>query len=224
MTAGVLRERRPDRGPAPVAVAVAYVAAVAVAVTLTGPLLLFNPAYVALEQRRHAVDVRLGEPWPTVDAATSVILADLLLGGDFSVTMPGGRELPDDGERRHMRDVSNLVRTLLVVDAVALAVALITGHLLSAEARRRGRLLLLAAASVGVAAALLALLFAVAFDAAFLAFHELFFEEGTFLFGAGSDLIRLFPGGFWFDAALVAGAMIVVSAAVLGLVGWRRSR
>jgi integral membrane protein (TIGR01906 family) len=224
MTAGVVRERQPDRTPAPVAVAVLYVAAVAVAVTLTGPLLLFNPAYVALEQRRHAVDERLGEPWPAVDAATGVILSDLMLGGDFSFTMPDGRQLLDDGERRHMRDVSNLVRTLLVVDAVALAVALISGHLLSGEARRRGRLLLLATASVGVAAAVLALLFAVAFDAAFLAFHELFFEEGTFLFGPGSDLLRLFPGGFWFDAALVAGAMIVVSAAALGLVGWRRSR
>ncbi len=83
---------------------------------------------------------------------------------------------------------------------------------------------MLRATGVGVAAALLALVFAVAFDAAFLAFHRLFFEEGTFLFGPGSDLIRLFPGGFWFDAALAAGATIVVSAAALGLVAWRRSR
>ena len=39
---------------------------------------------------------------------------------------------------------------------------------------------------MGLAAIVVALVFAVAFDAAFLAFHELFFRQGTYLFGPDS--------------------------------------
>jgi uncharacterized membrane protein len=59
---------------------------------------------------------------------------------------------------------------------------------------------------------------------AFLAFHELFFEPGTYLFPADSDLIRLFPEPFWFDAALAAGLAIILPALALGIIGWREMR
>jgi uncharacterized membrane protein len=68
----------------------------------------------------------------------------------------------------------------------------------------------------------------VAFDAMFLAFHEIFFPPGTYLFEPGSRLITLFPEGFWFDASLAAGGAVVLTALVVGLIGvarWRtRSR
>ncbi len=70
----------------------------------------------------------------------------------------------------------------------------------------------------------MAIVFAVAFDAAFLAFHEIFFPPGTYLFEPGSKLITLFPSGFWFDASLVAGAAIVVSALIVAFIGLRRWR
>jgi hypothetical protein len=50
------------------------------------------------------------------------------------------------------------------------------------------------------------------------------FPPGTFLFATGSDLITLFPEGFWFDAALAAGGAIILTALVVtavGIVRWR---
>jgi uncharacterized membrane protein len=59
------------------------------------------------------------------------------------------------------------------------------------------------------------------FDQAFALFHELFFPPGTYLFETGSDLITLFPEGFWFDASLIAGATVVLSAVICAVGGYR---
>ena len=63
-----------------------------------------------------------------------------------------------------------------------------------------------------MAAVVVGAFFAVAFEAAFAAFHGLFFAAGTWQFPPGSHLITLFPEPFWFELALIAGATIVVSA------------
>ena len=73
-------------------------------------------------------------------------------------------------------------------------------------------------------AIVLAVVFAVAFEPAFLAFHRLFFSEGTYLFGPDSNLIKLFPEGFWFESSLVAGATIVLAAVLAALRGRRLLR
>jgi uncharacterized membrane protein len=102
--------------------------------------------------------------------------------------------------------------------------ALVTGALLRREPRRQGLIMLISAGSIGAVALILAGIFAVAFEPAFLLFHELLFPPGTYLFEPGSDLITLFPEGFWFDAALVAGTAIVVTALVVTFIGFRRWR
>ena len=84
--------------------------------------------------------------------------------------------------------------------------------------------MVITAGAIGAAALVLALVFAVAFDAAFLAFHQVFFPPGTYLFEPGSKLITLFPGGFWFDASLAAGGAIVLTALAVAVVGVRRLR
>ena len=78
--------------------------------------------------------------------------------------------------------------------------------------------------AVGIAAIAAGGFFALDFDQAFLAFHELFFPQGNFLFGPDSNLLRLFPEGFWFESALVAGLLIVLSCVAVTLVGWRLAR
>jgi uncharacterized membrane protein len=78
--------------------------------------------------------------------------------------------------------------------------------------------------SMGLLALVIGLLFALAFDQAFLAFHEVFFPQGNFLFGPGSNLLRLFPEGFWFESALTAGGLIILTAATVSAVGWRLAR
>jgi uncharacterized membrane protein len=126
-------------------------------------------------------------------------------------------------ERSHMRDVSGLVRALGVVLGAAVVLFILTASRLR-DRRRRGRLLVVAAASVGAIAVVLAVVFAVAFEPAFLAFHRVFFSEGTYLFGPHSNLIKLFPEGFWFESSLVAGATIVLAAMLAALRGWRLLR
>ena len=161
----------------------------------------------------------------TVDRVTREMLRDLFLGGDFDARLAaGGEPLLDEFERSHMADVGALVRILALLDVAAVVVAVLAGVRLRGEPRRRGRLLVTAAGVVGAAGLLAAVAFAVAFDAAFLAFHRLFFREGTYLFGPDSNLIRLFPEPFWFEASLAAGVSIVASAATVALLGWRASQ
>ncbi len=187
-------------------------------------MLLFNPWFVHLEQVRNGSSLRLGTDQATVDHLTATILRELFTGGDFVVTVPGRGTLLDSTERSHMQDVGGLVRTLTIADVVALVVLALSALALRWEPRRRGRLLILAAGSVGVAALVAGSTLVIGFDAAFLAFHRLLFREGTYLFGPQSNLIRLFPEGFWFEASLAAGAVILVSAFAALLLGARLMR
>jgi integral membrane protein (TIGR01906 family) len=190
-------------------------------ITLLGPLLLFNPWSTSALQQRHDVAGALGTSQAEVDRVTGEILVDLYVDGPFDAALEPGRPLLDENERRHMHDVSALVRILAGITLLAAVLAVITGAMLRAEPRRLGRIMLIAGGTTGTVAILLAGTFVVAFDAAFLVFHELFFPPGTYLFAEGSNLIALFPEGFWFDAALVAGAAIILSALVVSLAGLR---
>ncbi|MGH2428832.1 MAG: DUF1461 domain-containing protein [Candidatus Limnocylindria bacterium] len=205
---------------APWPVGLAFGLALAVLVTLAGPLLLFNPWFTATLQSRHHVADALGVSAAEVDRITGSILADLYAGGDFGVTLNQAPVL-DAAERSHMQDVSRLLRLLWAVTGVAAAAVVLCAALLWRERGRIGRLMVASAGGVGAIAVVLAIAFAVAFDAAFLAFHAIFFPPGTYLFPAGSELIVLFPQLFWFDAALAAGASIVASAILVTLIGWR---
>ncbi|MDQ2941638.1 MAG: DUF1461 domain-containing protein [Chloroflexota bacterium] len=208
---------------APRLVGFVFAVAAAIIIALAGPLLLFDPWFVSFEQRRNDVAPALGVDQAAVDRVTGTILIDLVARGDFDVSLDGRQPLLDAMERSHMRDVSGLVRILVAVLGAAIALFALTGAWLR-EARRRGRLLVLAAAAIGGVAVVLAMIFAVAFEPAFLAFHTLFFAQGTYLFGTDSQLIKLFPEGFWFESSLVAGATIVLAALVAGLLGWRLMR
>jgi Protein of unknown function (DUF1461) len=205
---------------APRVVGFVYAIAAAFIIALAGPLLLFNPWFVSFEQEQSAVAPTFGVEQAAVDGVTGAILLDLYSHGDFDVSLDGRRPLLDAMERSHMRDVSGLVRILVAVLGAALLLLAISGAWLR-ERRRRGRLLMLAAATIGGVAVVLAVIFAVAFEPAFLAFHAVFFPPGTYLFGPDSNLIKLFPEGFWFESSLVAGASIVLAALLVGLLGWR---
>ena len=192
---------------------------------LAGPLALFNPWFVSLEQARNGVPGRLATSQAEVDRVTGGILCDLLFScDDFSERIDPSTPLLTDAERSHMRDVAHLVRVLWVVLLVALALVIGVIAILRWERRRVGTVMLWTGAAVGAAAIVVGGIFAFAFDQAFLAFHELFFPQGNFLFGPDSNLLRLFPEGFWFESSIAAGLVIVVSCLVVSLVGWRLAR
>jgi integral membrane protein (TIGR01906 family) len=65
-------------------------------------------------------------------------------------------------------------------------------------------------------------------DSFFTTFHRLFFADGTWVFEYSDTLIRLFPEQFWFDAAVLVGAIAVAVSAfsifvVLRLPYWSKS-
>lgn len=198
--------------------------ALAVLVTLVGPLLLFNPWFTSALQERHGVAEAFDTSSGEVDRVTGELLGDIWTDGPFDAALDPGEPLLDEAERSHMHDVSVLVRILAGLVLLAAVVAGVTRAMLGGERRRIGRILLVAGGTIGTLAILLAGTFAVAFEPAFLAFHELFFPPGTYLFAPGSNLITLFPQGFWFDAALAAGATIIVAALAVSLIGLNRWR
>jgi len=191
---------------------------------LTGPLLLFNPWLVSAEQSRHGVAASLGTDQANVDRVTVAMLRDLFVNGDFAASLDGSAPILDASERSHMRDVGGLVRVLAALEAGALVALLLAGWLLRGEGTRRGRLLLRAAALVGLVALALGIFFAVDFGVAFASFHAIFFQAGTWEFGPDSNLIRLFPEAFWFETSLLAGLSIVVSAVLAAWVALRGMR
>ncbi len=206
---------------APWFVAATLGVSLAIVILLAGPLLLFNPPFVSALQQRHGVAAALGVPATEVDRATAVLLVDIFTDGEFDAAFPGEPPLLNERERSHMSDVSQLVRILAASVLVAAVVAVLCARRMRGEQRRVGAVMLRTAAVIGAAAVALALTFAVAFEPAFLAFHAVFFPPGTYLFEPGSNLIALFPEGFWFDASLAAGATIILSAALCALAGYR---
>ena len=209
---------------APWAVSLLFGVSLALVVTLVGPLLLFNPLLTSALQTRHGVADAFETTQAEIERVTSAYLVDIYLDGPFDASLDGDRPLLDEDERSHMTDVSRLVRLLAGIAVVALVLAAVTGIWLRREPHRQGWIMLIAAGGVGAVALLLAGVFAVAFEPAFLAFHELFFPPGTYLFEEGSELITLFPEPFWFDAALLAGATIILVALVMTVIGLRRWR
>lgn len=202
-------------------IGLAFGLALSLLVLLAGPLLLFNPWFTTVLQARHGVAQDFGTSLDEVQRVTAAFLGDVFTDGEFTAGFDGQGPLLGAREQSHMGDVSRFVRRLVAVGiAAALAVAF-TWFSLRSERRRIARLMVTAAAAIGAVAIALAIVFAIAFEPAFLAFHALFFPPGTYLFERGSDLIRLFPTGFWFDAALAAGASIVLTAVLVSLVGWR---
>jgi integral membrane protein (TIGR01906 family) len=186
---------------------------------------LFNPWFVSFEQSRNGVPERLATTQAEVDRVTGGMLCDLLLGcDDFRERLDASTPLLTDAERSHMRDVAGLVRMLWI--ALLVSVGLVVGALivLRREPRRSSGIVLWTSGVVGIAAVVVGAFFAVAFDQAFLLFHEFFFPQGNFLFGPDSNLLRLFPEGFWFESALVAGLLIVLGALIATLAGWRLAR
>lgn len=132
-----------------------------------------------------------------------------------------GQTIYNDRELSHMEDVKNLLQTVIpiwiMLGLYLVMVGLITcrvkrladfGHALSAGGWTV--LGLIAVITIGVA---------LSFSALFTGFHRLFFEGDTWLFYTSDTLIRLFPLRFWRDAFLFVGALTVIEALLLILLG-----
>jgi len=148
--------------------------------------------------------------------------ADISYLGDLE--FEDGSRLYNDRELRHMVDVKVAVRAaqwarylsyaaLLVLWLWAWRAGWLDGYRVGLA---RGGWL-----TVGVLAALL-LLVLLSFGVFFVAFHNIFFEQGTWVFRYSDTLIRLFPERFWRDIFLYVGLLSMGAGLALGIGFCRR--
>jgi integral membrane protein (TIGR01906 family) len=121
-------------------------------------------------------------------------------------------------ESQHMADV----RHVFIGAEIAAVCGLVAIVILGRAVGRRGSASLAAlardasvVAAVGVA--VLGIAAALAFDSLFLAFHELFFPQGNFLFPPDSNLIAMYPDEYWYETTIRIGAAFVVVMAVIAI-------
>jgi integral membrane protein (TIGR01906 family) len=131
---------------------------------------------------------------------------------------PDGSSVYNQRELQHMVDVKEVVRKALSVWYSSLGCLLLLGI----WAWRRGwfddyRLGLSRGGFLTALLIFIIILFVIAsFRVIFVAFHQVFFVEGTWVFNYSDTLIRLFPERFWRDIFIYLGALSLVGGLVLG--------
>ena len=204
-----------------------WLVSIATAFALLGASILpfLTPAWVGYEQGRSGAAALTGFDAADLDAATSGILGQLVLGGDFDVRLPDRGSVLTEAERQHMRDVRGVFDGLYVLVLASIAgLALAWRGARERDSRaawwrgvRRG------AAGLAVLVAVLGAISLVAFDAAFEVFHRLFFATGTYLFDpASSRLVQLFPDQFWSETTIVLGVVTVALSVGVAWIARRR--
>jgi integral membrane protein (TIGR01906 family) len=141
---------------------------------------------------------------------------------------PAGRFYTAD-EIAHMTDVRRVFDGAKILIPAGLFVMAI--RLQRARARSAETMLQLSrdgAVVAGVATVAAGIVAALAFEQAFLLFHEVFFPQGNFLFDpATSNLVRLYPDWYWQGITLRIGLSFIALAAAVAVaasVGLRRAR
>ncbi len=141
----------------------------------------------------------------------------IIKGGDGEIRLFSAKELI------HLQDVRGLIQLNTVVQLSALAVMLVCISVLSFLSRHRwvnlakglfaGSVLTLSAAAVMILWCWLG------FRYFFYLFHAVSFSNEYWMLDPAKDyLIRLFPEGFFYDAALfVFGAVLIVTLLVMGV-------
>jgi len=200
--------------------------AAALVVVALAILTFLNPVWVGFEQGRAQAAAWTGFSEDDLHAVTNSVLHDLVIGPpDFAVELNGSPVL-NERERQHMRDVRGVFAGFYVV-AMGAAVVLAAAFLLTRSREARARLWRrlcrtgTAIVVVTIVGGGLGVLF---FDAAFEAFHELFFPPGSFLFDPRTDrLVGLFPDQFWSETTIAVGAVIIVLGLLLRVLAGRRA-
>jgi integral membrane protein (TIGR01906 family) len=124
-------------------------------------------------------------------------------------TMDDCTRLFNDRELRHMLDVKKVVQAALNIWYISIGILMLLWVWAARRGwardyriglRRGGWLTLLLVGSI-------MLFVLLAFGAIFVAFHNVFFETGTWQFPYSDTLIRLYPERFWRDTFLAVGIL-----------------
>jgi integral membrane protein (TIGR01906 family) len=204
----------------------AFLIAAATALVILGASIVpfLTDGYIDLEQERAGAVRLTGYDVGELQAVTTSIVHDLLLGGDFARTDARGAPALNEREQAHMRDVRGVFQGFFALVAVGIVVIAL------GFARARGPAARAAFwRSVGSGARGLVVVLVVAgafamlaFDAAFEVFHRLFFSAGSYTFDPSTDrLVQLFPEQFWSETAIAVGAVAILVAV---LTAWQAGR
>lgn len=133
-----------------------------------------------------------------------------------------------DDEYSHMADVRRVFDgAKILIPAGLFVMAIRLQRARSRSAAAMFRLMRDGAITAGVALAVVGIVAVVAFDAAFLLFHQVFFPQGNFLFDpVTSNLLRLYPDWYWQGITLRIGLSFIglaAAVAVAAVVGLRRA-
>jgi integral membrane protein (TIGR01906 family) len=135
-----------------------------------------------------------------------------------------GAPVYNERELQHMVDVKNTIQATLLVWYASLAVLIALGVFawgsgiwddFKAGLRRGGWLTVILL--VGIIAFVL-----FGFNTFFVAFHNVFFQPGTWMFLYSDTLIRLFPERFWQDIFIYVGSLSLVGGLLIAFLTRRR--
>ncbi|HHX63489.1 MAG TPA: TIGR01906 family membrane protein [Chloroflexi bacterium] len=200
---------------------IALVVAIPV-ILLASPLYLFvTPEYARYQYARPGFP--LAERFNPVERARiSDVILEYLRGRvsleDMAAVRTDTGEIamrPD--EVQHLVDVKRVTDGFFIAHAVALVVAVASGVLLW-YSDRRAFLYIYLRQGVWITGGMILLVLLSAlldFDLFFTRFHQIFFEEGTWIFWADDTLIQLYPLPFWVDTVQRIVAVIAIESALI---------
>lgn len=193
-----------------------------IVLVLTSVRLVMTPAFVYVEYHtpNFPADTygftrqdRLYWSWFALD----YLLNDAGIEYLDDLQFPNGSPVYNEAELRHMADVKNVAQDALVVWYLTLAVILVLGVWAwfggwwgnySQGLRRGGQFTL-------ILVGLTLLVVLIGFGIFFVAFHDVFFDPGTWRFAFSDTLIRLFPERFWRDTFLAVGLLTGIGGLAL---------
>jgi integral membrane protein (TIGR01906 family) len=197
---------------------------VPIAIVLTGVRLMMTPAFVNLEysmpgfpEDRYGFTKQDRLYWSEIALDYLLNSEDISFLGDL--LFEDGTPVYNERELKHMVDVKIVLQITMVAWYIALgglfALAVWAWRAEWAYEYRlglaRGGWLTVIFVSVII------LLVLLSFSMFFVAFHNVFFEPGTWLFYYSDTLIRLFPERFWRDIFIYVGGLSLVVGLILGL-------
>jgi len=186
--------------------------------------LLFNPVWVGFAQERADVPTLTGYTPEQVRAATGSILADVFVGPPVFAVTVANEPVLGETERSHMVDVHQVVRMFAALVAIAVLALLVTVW----PNRRRAwvwRAVARGSTALAVAGVVIAVAVVFFFDAAFLAFHLVFFPQGNFLFDPRTQrLTALFPEQLFTETAMALALAGLATAVAVTFLARRAAR
>lgn len=194
-----------------------------IALVLTSVRLLLTPAFLPFEYNmpgfpQDAYGFTKEERLYWSRYALDYLLNDAGIEYLGDLRFASGAPVYNPRELQHMLDVKNAIQIMLSVwywtltALVLLALWAWLGNWVGAYRRGLGRGGWLTA---GLLAAIMVFVL-LSFNAFFVAFHNVFFQPGTWMFYYSDTLIRLFPERFWQDIFIYVGLLSGLGGILLG--------